>query len=260
VSVSFLRISRNADILACIIHFFEHMDAPRRHHRYYDLILAAFVVVLLCSNFIGAGKAAVVDLPYLGTTVFGAGVLFFPIAYFFGDILTEVYGYAYDRRAVWVGFAALAFAAVMAQIVIALPVAPGTYMANYQQGLETVFGNSWRIALASMIAFWCGSFANSYVLAKMKIWSQGRHLWMRTIGSTAVGELIDSSLFYMLAFYGLWPIQEVLMVALAQYVLKTAWEILATPLTYWVVGFLKRKESQDYYDVHTNFTPFRVKV
>jgi uncharacterized integral membrane protein (TIGR00697 family) len=236
------------------------MDAPRRHHRYYDLILAAFVVVLLCSNFIGAGKAAVVDLPYLGTTVFGAGILFFPIAYFFGDILTEVYGYDYDRRAVWAGFAALAFAAVMAQIVIALPVAPGTYMANYQQGLETVFGNSWRIALASMIAFWCGSFANSYVLAKMKIWSEGRHLWMRTIGSTAVGELIDSSLFYMLAFYGLWPIQEVLMVALAQYVLKTAWEILATPLTYWVVRFLKRKESQDYYDVHTNFTPFRVKV
>lgn len=133
-------------------------------------------------------------------------------------------------------------------------------MANYQQGLETVFGNSWRIALASMTAFWCGSFANSYVLAKMKIWSQGRHLWMRTIGSTAVGELIDSSLFYMLAFYGLWPIQEVIQVALAQYVLKTSWEILATPLTYWVVGFLKRKESQDYFDVHTNFTPFRVKV
>jgi uncharacterized PurR-regulated membrane protein YhhQ (DUF165 family) len=147
VSVSFLRISRNADILICIIHFFEHMGLPRRHHRYYDLILAAFVVVLLCSNFIGAGKAAAVDLPYFGTTVFGAGVLFFPIAYFFGDILTEVYGYAYDRRAVWAGFAALAFAAVMAQIVIALPVAPGTYMANYQQGLETVFGNSWRIAL-----------------------------------------------------------------------------------------------------------------
>lgn len=236
------------------------MDAPRRHHRYYDLILAAFVVVLLCSNFIGAGKAATLDLPYFGSVTFGAGILFFPIAYFFGDILTEVYGYAYDRRAVWAGFTALAFAAIMAQLVIALPVAPGSYMANYQQGMETVFGNSWRVALASMIAFCCGSFVNSYTLAKMKILTQGRHLWMRTIGSTACGELVDSSLFYMLAFYGLWPINEVLAVAASQYVLKTAWEVLATPLTYWVIGFLKRKENQDHYDIHTDFTPFKLKV
>ena len=236
------------------------MDSPRPRHRYYDLILAAFVVVLLCSNFIGAGKVATIDLPYLGPTVFGAGILFFPIAYFFGDILTEVYGYAYDRRAVWAGFTAMAFAAIMAQIVIALPAAPGPYMTNYQQSLEMVFGNSWRIALASMTAFWCGSFLNSYVLAKMKIWTQGRYLWMRTIGSTAMGELVDSSLFYMLAFYGLWPIEELLQVALAQYVLKTSWEVLATPLTYWIVGFLKRKENQDFYDIQTNFTPFRVKV
>jgi uncharacterized integral membrane protein (TIGR00697 family) len=236
------------------------MDAPRRHHRYYDLILAAFVVVLLCSNFIGAGKAATLDLPFFGSVTFGAGVLFFPIAYFFGDILTEVYGYAYDRRAVWAGFASLAFAAIMAQLVIALPVAPGSYMANYQQGMETVFGNSWRVALASMIAFCCGSFVNSYTLAKMKILTQGRHLWMRTIGSTACGELVDSSLFYMLAFYGLWPINEVLAVAASQYVLKTAWEVLATPLTYWVIGFLKCKENQDHYDIHTDFTPFKLKV
>lgn len=253
-------IFKNADILLSIIHFSRHMDAPRRHHRYYDLILAAFVVVLLCSNFIGAGKAATLDLPFFGSVTFGAGILFFPIAYFFGDILTEVYGYAYDRRAVWAGFASLAFAAIMAQLVIALPVAPGSYMANYQQGMETVFGNSWRVALASMIAFCCGSFVNSYTLAKMKILTQGRHLWMRTIGSTACGELVDSSLFYMLAFYGLWPINEVLAVAASQYVLKTAWEVLATPLTYWVIGFLKRKENQDHYDIHTDFTPFKLKV
>jgi uncharacterized integral membrane protein (TIGR00697 family) len=236
------------------------MSAIRSHHRYYDLILAAFVVVLLCSNFIGAGKAAVIDLPYFGPVIFGAGILFFPISYFFGDILTEVYGYAYDRRAVWAGFAALAFAAIMAQIVIALPVAPGEYMAQYQQGMVSVFGNSWRIALASMLAFWCGSFVNSYVLAKLKIWTQGRFLWVRTIGSTAFGELVDSSLFYVLAFYGIWPIQELIQVALVQYVLKTSWEVLATPLTYWVVGALKRKENVDHYDIHTNFTPFRVKV
>jgi len=236
------------------------MSATRSHHRYYDLILAAFVVVLLCSNFIGAGKAAVIDLPYFGPVIFGAGILFFPISYFFGDILTEVYGYAYDRRAVWAGFAALAFASIMAQIVIALPVAPGEYMAQYQQGLVSVFGNSWRIALASMLAFWCGSFVNSYVLAKLKIWTQGRFLWVRTIGSTAFGELVDSSLFYILAFYGIWPIQELIQVALVQYVLKTSWEVLATPLTYWVVNTLKRKENVDHYDIHTNFTPFRVKV
>ncbi len=214
----------------------------------------------MCSNFIGAGKAAVIDLPYFGPVIFGAGILFFPISYFFGDILTEVYGYAYDRRAVWAGFAALAFAAIMAQIVIALPVAPGEYMAQYQQGMVSVFGNSWRIALASMLAFWCGSFVNSYVLAKLKIWTQGRFLWVRTIGSTAFGELVDSSLFYVLAFYGIWPIQELIQVALVQYVLKTSWEVLATPLTYWVVGALKRKECVDHYDIHTNFTPFRVKV
>ena len=236
------------------------MDLPKPQHRYYDLILASFVVVLLCSNFIGAGKAAELNLPYFGNVTFGAGILFFPIAYFFGDILTEVYGYAYDRRAVWAGFAALAFAAIMAQIVIALPVAPGSYMANYQQGMETVFGNSWRIALASMIAFWSGSFVNSYTLAKMKILTSGRFLWMRTIGSTATGELVDSSLFYMLAFYGIWPLNEVLAVAASQYLLKTAWEVLATPLTYWVVDFLKRKENQDHYDTDTNFTPFKLKV
>jgi uncharacterized integral membrane protein (TIGR00697 family) len=232
----------------------------RRPYRYYDLILGAFVAVLLCSNFIGAGKAATVELPYFGYVIFGAGILFFPISYFFSDILTEVYGYAYDRRAVWAGFTALGFAAIMALIVIALPVAPGSYMANYQHGLETVFGNSWRIALASMLAFWCGSFTNSYVLAKMKIWTQGKYLWTRTIGSTAVGELVDSSLFYFLAFYAIWPTNEIIQVAIAQYILKTSWEILATPLTYAVVGYLKRKEHEDYYDTNTNFTPFQLKV
>ncbi|MEY3541052.1 MAG: hypothetical protein RL184_1125, partial [Pseudomonadota bacterium] len=223
----------------------------RRQYRYYDLILAAFVAVILCSNFIGAGKAATLDLPYFGLVVFGAGILFFPISYLISDVLTEVYGYAYDRRTVWAGFAALGFAAIMAQVVIHLPVAPGSYMANYQQGLETVFGNSWRIALGSMIAFWCGSFVNSYVLAKMKVWTQGKYLWARTIGSTATGELVDSSLFYMIAFYAVWPTAEIIQVAIAQYILKTSWEVLATPFTYWIIGYLKRKENEDYYDTNT---------
>ena len=231
-----------------------------KKYKYYDFIVVAFVTVLLCSNLIGAGKVAKIDLPLFGELTFGAGILFFPISYFFGDILTEVYGYAHDRRAVWCGFGALVFAALMSLVVVSFQAAPGEYNTALQSGLEIVFGNTWRIVAASITAFWAGSLVNAYVLAKMKIWTQGRFLWMRTIGSTAVGELVDSSFFYLLAFYGIWPTHELLQVALAQYVLKTSWEILATPMTYWVVNFLKRKENEDYFDIHTNFTPFRVKV
>ena len=235
------------------------MTAPKQF-RYYDFVMAAFVTVLLCSNFIGAAKQASVDFPLLGPTTFSAGVLFFPISYIFGDILTEVYGYGRDRRVVWAGFAALAFASLMAWMVISLPPAGSEFMKTYQANLEGVFGNSWRIALGSMIAFWCGSFANSYVLAKMKIWMSGRRLWMRTIGSTVVGELVDSMLFYTIAFYGIWTTGDLVKIIIAQYLLKTSWEVLMTPVTYRVVGFLKRAENEDYYDRNTNFTPFSLKT
>jgi queuosine precursor transporter len=231
-----------------------------KSYRYYDFVMAAFVTVLLCSNFIGAAKQATVNLPLLGAVTFGAGVLFFPISYIFGDILTEVYGYARDRRVVWAGFAALAFASLMAWVVISLPPAGSEFMKTYQANLEGVFGNSWRIALGSMIAFWCGSFSNSYVLAKMKLRTQGRWLWTRTIGSTAVGEAVDTSLFYVIAFYGIWATPDLIKIAIAQYVLKTLWEIVMTPVTYRVVGFLKRAENEDYYDRGTNFTPFTLKT
>jgi queuosine precursor transporter len=235
---------------------------PRQQtpYRYYDLIVGAFVTVLLCANLIGAGKAAVIKVPGVGEVVYGAGVLFFPFAYLFGDILTEVYGYAYDRRAVWAGFAALIFAALMSTVVLALPTANGPFMAHYQEHLEGVFGNTPRIVLGSIAAFWSGSLVNSYVLAKVKIWSGGRHLWLRTIGSTAAGEAVDSTLFYMIAFYAIWPIQQVIHVAMVQYVLKTSWEVVATPLTYWIVNWLKRAEQKDHYDRGTNFTPFRVRI
>ena len=232
----------------------------RRSYRYYDFVMAAFVTVLLCSNFIGAAKQATVSLPLLGETTFGAGVLFFPISYIFGDILTEVYGYGRDRRVVWAGFAALAFASVMAWVVVHLPPARSDFMASYQGHLEGVFGNSWRIALGSMIAFWAGSFSNSYVLAKMKLWTNGRWLWTRTIGSTLIGEAVDSGLFYVIAFYGIWAPADVLKIALAQYVLKTSWEIVMTPVTYRVVAFLKRAENEDYFDRGTNFSPFTLKA
>ena len=233
---------------------------PARSYRYYDFVMAAFVTVLLCSNFIGAAKQATVSLPVLGGTTFGAGVLFFPISYIFGDILTEVYGYGRDRRVVWAGFGALAFASLMAWVVIRLPPAHTQFMGAYQSHLEGVFGNSWRIAAGSMIAFWAGSFSNSYVLAKMKLWTQGRWLWTRTIGSTLVGELVDSSLFYVIAFYGIWATADLVKITIAQYLLKTSWEIVMTPVTYRVVGFLKRAEQEDYYDRGTNFNPFLLKV
>ena len=231
-----------------------------KNYRYYDFVMAAFVTVLLCSNFIGAAKQTTVNLPLLGDTTFSAGVLFFPISYIFGDILTEVYGYGRDRRVVWAGFGALAFASFMAWVVVSLPPAGSDFMKSYQANLEGVFGNSWRIALGSMIAFWAGSFSNSYVLAKMKIRTQGRWLWSRTIGSTAAGELVDSALFYFIAFYGIWSTADLVKITIAQYLLKTGWEIVMTPVTYRVVSFLKRAENEDYYDRKTNFTPFSVKV
>ena len=233
---------------------------PQRSYRYYDFVMAAFVCVLLCSNLIGAAKAAQITLPIIGQVSFSAGVLFFPISYIFGDILTEVYGYGRDRRVVWAGFGALAFAAVMAAVVVALPPVPDDFNRGYQTHIEGVFGNTWRIVIGSMIAFWCGSFANSFVMAKMKIWSQGRRLWQRTIGSTLIGEAIDSSLFYFIAFYAIWPDAQVLTIAVTQFVLKTSWEVVMTPVTYRVVAFLKQAENEDWYDTNTNFTPFRVSV
>lgn len=235
-------------------------ESGRRRYRYYDLIMAAFVTVLVCSNFIGAAKQTTLSLPLIGAVTFSAGVLFFPISYIFGDVLTEVYGYALDRRVVWAGFGALAFASLMAWVVVSLPPSDSDWMKSYQGNLEGVFGNAWRIAAASMIAFWAGSFSNSYVLAKLKVRTGGRWLWSRTIGSTLVGEAVDSSLFYFIAFAGLWATGDVIKVAVAQYVLKTGWEIVMTPATYRLVGFLKRAEREDYYDRDTDFTPFSMKT
>jgi uncharacterized integral membrane protein (TIGR00697 family) len=171
-----------------------------------------------------------------------------------------VYGYGRDRRVVWAGFAGLVFAAFMSWVVLALPAAHDDFNQSYQAHLAAVFGNTPRIVAGSMIAFWCGSFANSYVLAKMKIATQGKWLWTRTIGSTLVGEAVDSGLFYFIAFYAIWPTEQVVHVAIDQYILKTGWEIVMTPVTYRVVGFLKKKENEDYYDRDTAFNPFTWRV
>jgi queuosine precursor transporter len=230
-----------------------------RQYRYYELVMAAFVTILVCSNLVGPAKIAQVDLPVLGAFTFGAGVLFFPLSYVFGDILTEVYGYARARRVIWCGFGALAFAALMASIVVALPPAP---FWKHQGAYEIAFGSTWRIVAASMIAYFCGEFVNSFVLAKMKVAMQGRRLWMRTIGSTIFGEAVDSALFYPLAFYGtgIIPNDKLPLVMLAQFVTKVGVEVVFTPLTYKIVSALKRAENEDYYDRDTNFTPFTIKA
>jgi hypothetical protein len=233
-------------------------NPEHRQFRYYDFVMAAYVCVLLCSNLIGPAKETSFHLPIVGTVTFLAGVLFFPISYIFGDILTEVYGYARDRRVVWAGFGALAFASVMAAVVVHLP--PSESSRAAQPAVEAVFGNTPRIVVASITAFLCGTFVNSYVLAKMKIWTRGRWLWTRIVGSTLCGELVDSVIFYFAAFYGRLPEAHLVALMLTQYVLKSGWEIFAAPLTYRVVAFLKRVEQEDYYDVGTNFTPFSLKT
>ena len=250
-----------------------HVSAASiRHFRYYDLVMAAFVAVLLLSNIIGASKLSMV-----GGLTFGAGILFFPISYVIGDVLTEVYGYARARRVIWTGFAALLFMAVMSWIVLAMPPAQDWWCSGTetlvlksgdasgpgavcQQTYESVFGAAWRIVLASMIAFWAGEFVNSYVLARMKLATEGRHLWMRTIGSTIFGQGVDSLIFYPIAFFGIWETEQVFLVLATNWAMKVAWEAVLTPATYGVVGALKRREGVDVFDEGTDFNPFGAKV
>jgi uncharacterized integral membrane protein (TIGR00697 family) len=240
----------------------KHVDArdlSNKPMRYFDFVMAAFVAILLLSNVLGAGKVAEVNLPIIGDWPFGAGILFFPLGYLIGDILTEVYGYARARRCVWVGFSALLFMAFMSWVVVTLPPAPDwTGQAAYDQ----VFGQVPRIVFASLIAFWFGEFANSFVLARMKVWTKGKKLWTRTIGSTVIGQAVDSMVFYPLAFLGAsgWTPELVFKVMITNWALKVGWEVLLTPLTYAVVGFLKRAEEVDVFDEHTDFTPFTTKV
>lgn len=237
----------------------EAHEVARRPFRYFDFVMVAFVTVLLLSNVIGAGKVATVDLPGIGDWPFGAGILFFPVSYVIGDVLTEVYGFARARRCIWAGFVALLFMAFMSWVVVKLPPAADW---TGQEAYEAVLGQVPRIVFASMAAFWAGEFANSAVLAKMKVWTEGRHLWTRTIGSTVVGQGVDSLIFYPLAFLGAagWTNELVLKVLVTQWVLKVAWEALLTPFTYAVVGFLKRREGVDVYDEKTEFNPFRVET
>lgn len=245
-----------------------------RHYRYYDLMMAGFVTVLLCSNLIGPGKSCAFDLGVklvpdwtkeagfflTSLLVFGAGNIFFPISYIFGDVLTEVYGYARARKVIWAGFAGMIFATIMSRVVLVLPVNPGEpYNDVIVPALLAVFGNTWRIVAASILAFWVGDFVNSYVLSKMKIWTRGRFLWARTIGSTIAGQFVDSLLFYPIAFFDTWEKSTLIKIAIFNWIFKVAVEALMTPVTYAVCNFLKRAEREDFYDTDTDFTPFSLK-
>ena len=229
------------------------VKADTRHQfRSFDVVMAAFVAILLLSNVIGAAK-----ISSLGGWEFGAGILFFPLGYVIGDVLTEVYGYARARRCIWVGFSALLFMAFMSWVVVSLPPAPGW---TGQAAYESVFGQVPRIVFASIVAFWAGEFVNSYVLARMKIWTQGKHLWSRTIGSTIFGQGVDSLIFYPLAFWGVWDTSQVMTVLVTNWLLKVSWEVVLTPVTYLVVNKLKQHEGVDLFDEGTDFTPFKTQA
>lgn len=237
-----------------------HVPSPRASFRYYDILVGGMVAVLLCSNLIGPAKTSTITLPLIGVLTFGAGNLFFPISYIFDDVLTEVYGYARARRATWICFGALIFATLMSQAIIHMPVAANEpFNQTLQPALVTVFGATWRIALASLVGFWAGDFVNAYVMAKMKLWTDGRHLWTRTIGSTLVGEGVDSLTFYPIAFLGIWEGQTIVKVIAFNWVMKVLLEVVLTPVTYAVVGFLKRHEHADTWDTTTSFNPFSLK-
>ena len=221
------------------------MDKTYKH---LDLITVAFVAVLLISN------VASTKILLLGPFTFDGGTILFPLSYIFGDILTEVYGYRASRRVIWLGFSATFLMSVIFMIVGKLPPAPG--WAN-QEAYDKILGLTPRIVAASLIAYFAGEFSNSFTLAKMKIMTSGKWLWTRTIGSTLVGEGVDTALFCTIAFLGALPGSLLASVILSNYVFKFAFEATATPLTYGVVGFLKRSEGVDHYDRGTDFNPFR---
>jgi uncharacterized integral membrane protein (TIGR00697 family) len=221
-----------------------------RSYRHFDLVMALFVAVVLISN------VASTKFVKLGPFSFDGGTILFPVSYIFGDILTEVYGYRRSRRVIWTGFGCAALMAGVFALVGALPAAEGW---ENQAAYQAILGTTPRIVLGSLVAYFAGEFSNSFVLAKMKIWSQGRWLWTRTIASTLVGEGVDSVLFVLIAFAGAIPWSLLWVTVASNYLFKCGMEALMTPVTYWVTGALKRSEQEDVYDVGTDFNPFKMR-
>jgi uncharacterized integral membrane protein (TIGR00697 family) len=233
-----------------------------KHYRYYDLVMGLFVTVLLLSNLLSSAK--IIDLGVsIGSLalVFDAGTLVFPISYIFGDILTEVYGYQRSRRVIWMGFVATALMGLFVWLAGVLP-GESTWEAGVGQSTyNAVLGGISGLVVASLAAYFAGEFSNSYVLAKMKIATRGRWLWSRTIGSTLVGEAVDSTIFFIIAtLLGVFPGELIISLIVTNYILKVGIEVLLTPITLAVVRALKKAENEDYYDYNTDFNPFRLGV
>ena len=227
------------------------MTEQPRVFKYYDLLASVFIVVLVISNLLGQ------KISQFGPFALSGTQLLFPITYIFGDIFTEVYGYGGSRRVIWIGFLANALMASLGNIIVALPPAPTWHD---QEAFATVFHQVPRLVVASLIAYWCGEFANSFTLAKMKIFTKGRYLWSRTVGSTVVGQAVDTAIVIVVAFGGVQPTSQLVRLILSAYAFKVVYEVLATPLTYAIVAFLKRTEGIDAFDYHTRFTPFATEV
>jgi hypothetical protein len=224
-----------------------HKQPSLRNFRYYDILVHIFVVILLISNLVAQKICAI------GPFQLSGAQLLFPLTYIFGDVFTEVYGYSGSRRAIWIGFCASALMALLGVAIVHIPAAPGW---PNQQAFEVVFNFVPRVVAASLVAFWCGEFANSYTLAKMKLLTRGRWLWTRTVGSTVVGQAVDTILVMFLTFGGTVKIALILRLIVWGYLGKVIYEVVATPLTYAIVNFLKRSEGVDVYDTHTDFNPF----
>jgi len=233
-----------------------------KSYRYFDLIMAVFVTVLVVSNV--ASSAKIIDW---GFSVFGvplafdAGTLLFPISYIFGDILTEVYGYHRSRRVIWTGFFLLGLSAILFWFIRILPPDPSWEQYAGQSAYDSILGgmSTGGIVLGSLAGYWLGEFSNSFTLAQVKLLTQGRWLWLRTISSTLIGELVDTAGFVIVAsLFGVFPWSLFLSLVLTNYLFKCGVEILMTPFTYMVVNRLKRIEQEDFFDKGTNFNPFKI--
>jgi uncharacterized integral membrane protein (TIGR00697 family) len=224
-----------------------------RRFKYLDTLTLAFVVVLLISNLVGPKICLInIHIGRFGPLQVSGAQLLFPITYIFGDICTEIYGFAASRRAIWMGFFATVLLTLMGAFVVAMPSAPDWHN---QQAFETVFGLVPRFAIASLAAYWCGEFTNSYTLAKLKLLTKGRWLWTRTVGSTVTGQAVDTMIVILIAFWGS-PSKTIITIIISSYVSKVIYEVVATPVTYAIVNFLKKKEGVDTFDTNANFNPF----